>query len=51
MHNLGDNIFYMKTNVLQDFHICMSVPLSFSSRGGFRIQSNVYDGVLTTFSS
>ena len=27
MHNLRDTIFYMKTNVLQDFHICISVPL------------------------
>ena len=29
MHNLRDDIFYMKTNVLQDFHICISVPLRF----------------------
>ena len=27
MRNLRDTIFYMKANVLQDFHICMSVPL------------------------
>ena len=27
MRNLRDTIFYMKTNVLQDFHICISVPL------------------------
>ena len=26
MRNLCDTIFYLKTNVLQDFHICMSVP-------------------------
>ena len=25
---LRDTIFYMKTNVLQDFHICISVPLN-----------------------
>ena len=25
--NLRDTIFYMKTNVLQDFHICISVSL------------------------
>ena len=29
MRNLRDTIFYMKTNVLQYFHICISVPLSF----------------------
>ena len=28
MRNLCGTIFYIKTNVLQDFHICMSVPLS-----------------------
>ena len=27
MRNLCDTIFYMETNVLQDFHICISVPL------------------------
>ena len=27
MHNLNGTIFYMKTNVLQDFYICISVPL------------------------
>ena len=26
MRNLLCSIFYMKTNVLQDFHICISVP-------------------------
>ena len=26
MRNLRDTIFYMKTDVLQDFHICISVP-------------------------
>ena len=30
MHNICETIFYMNTNVLQDFHICMSVPLSIS---------------------
>ena len=28
MRNLCGTIFYVKTNVLQDFHICMSVPLN-----------------------
>ena len=28
MRNLRGTIFYMKTNVLQDFHICISVPLN-----------------------
>ena len=28
MRNLHDTIFQMKTNVLQDFHICISVPLN-----------------------
>ena len=28
--NLRDTIFSMKTNVLQDFHICISVPLRMS---------------------
>ena len=27
MRNLRDTVFYVKTNVLQDFHICISVPL------------------------
>ena len=27
MYNLRNTIFYMKTNVLQDLHICISVPL------------------------
>ena len=27
MRNLRDTIFHMKTNVLQDFPICISVPL------------------------
>ena len=26
MPNVHDTIFYMKKNVLQDLHICMSVP-------------------------
>ena len=26
MCNLRDSIFYMKANVLHDFHICISVP-------------------------
>ena len=29
MRNLRDTIFCMKTNELQDFHICISVPLTF----------------------
>ena len=28
MRNLLDTNFYMKMNVLQDFHICISVPRS-----------------------
>ena len=28
MRNLCDTIFHMKTNVLKDFHMCISVPLS-----------------------
>ena len=27
MRNLRDTVFNMTTNVLQDFHICISVPL------------------------
>ena len=27
LRNLCDTIFCMRTNVLQDFHICISVPL------------------------
>ena len=30
MRNLRDTIFYMKANVLQDFHINISVPLIIS---------------------
>ena len=28
MRNLRVTVFYMKTNVLQNFHICISVPLN-----------------------
>ena len=28
MRNLCGTVFYIKTNVLQDFRICMSVPLT-----------------------
>ena len=28
IRNLRDTISYMKKNVLQDFHICISVPLN-----------------------
>ena len=28
MHNLCDTIFYMKMNVLQDFHICIGLTLA-----------------------
>ena len=28
MRNLGNTIFYKQTNVLQDFHICINVPLN-----------------------
>ena len=27
LHNLRDTIFHMKANVLQNFHICISIPL------------------------
>ena len=27
MRNLCETVFYIKTNVLQNFHICISVPL------------------------
>ena len=27
MRNLRDTVFYRKTNLLQDFRICISVPL------------------------
>ena len=30
MCNLRDTVFYSKTNVLQDFYICISVPLNLS---------------------
>ena len=30
MRNLRDTIFYMKMNVLQGFHFCISVPLRIS---------------------
>ena len=29
MRNLRGTVFYMKTNVLQDFHICISAHLNF----------------------
>ena len=29
MRNLNNVIFYVKTNVLQDFHICIIVPLNY----------------------
>ena len=31
MCNLCDTIFYMKMKILQDFHICISVPLKVQS--------------------
>ena len=31
MRNLCDTIFYIKTDVLPEFHICMSVPLMYST--------------------
>ena len=31
MHNLHDTIFHTKTSLLQDFHTCMSVPLTIST--------------------
>ena len=31
MHNLCVTVFYMKTNVLQSFHICISVALNIRS--------------------
>ena len=36
--NLCDIVFYMKTNVLQNFHICVSVPLKcfFNLKSSFR---------------
>ena len=35
MRNLRDTFFYMKTNVLQNFHICISLPLTLSVPGYF----------------
>ena len=29
MSNLSDTVFYMETNLLQNFYICISVPLNF----------------------
>ena len=34
MCNFRDTIFYKKTNVLQDFHICISVPLILEAKFG-----------------
>ena len=31
MQNLRYTVFYMKTNILEDFHICISLPLKFVS--------------------
>ena len=31
IRNLRYTIFYMKANILQDFHICRSVPLKMSA--------------------
>ena len=32
MCNMCDTVFYMKMNVLQNFHICISVPLKARKR-------------------
>ena len=29
MSNFSDTVFYMETNLLQNFYICISVPLNF----------------------
>ena len=42
MRNLRDTMFYMKMNVLQDFHICISVPLNINSvRNKFEFLSDI----------
>ena len=38
MCNLLDTIFYIKTNVLQDFHICVGVTLSQWKSMGFQFR-------------
>ena len=42
MRNLRGTFFYMKTNVLQDFHICISAPL-------IPIEKTVYAPVYSLF--
>ena len=39
MRNVRSTSFYMKMNVLQDFHICISVPLRDKMKMKFRDQS------------
>ena len=38
MHNLHDTIFHTKTSLLQDFHTCMSVPLTISTEADKAIE-------------
>ena len=47
MRNLRGTTFYMKTNVLEDFDICISVPLSANPKNG-QAHSNNSLAVLST---
>ena len=38
MRNLRDTVFYRKTNVLQDFRSCISVPLTKSFMYNFLLR-------------
>ena len=49
MRSLLDTVFYMKTNVLQNFHICISVSLRLHSRrfGGHNQTAGLFKRVVT----
>ena len=45
MDNLHDTIFYMKTNILQEFHICISVSLKLLSIFAKKTPLRMFDQV------
>ena len=46
---LCDTVFYMKTNVLQDFHVCISVPLKAKLSDPSNEKGNLHCSRLRTY--
>ena len=45
LHNLRDTIFDMKTNVLQDSHICITVPINITAKQNACLKIQKYQKV------